>query len=272
MKLVYNDTLFAEPIANKLASTEWQITKVGDIGASIVSGTADVAISDPLDYARSIGATDVSLVPEFGLLSQGLTGIVRVAFRPGGESLDSLAYHPANRTMAWFASVVLTEKHGITPDLVEVDESADLPVMLDAAEAALLVGSDSVAALATHPSALDVSDEWFDLTDQPLPYLVAWGRHGSISSQACEQLLSAAASSMLDMPDRIAQDPLAEGLRYVYERYLMGDIEVGLPRDRTEQILLPAFHYAFYHTFVEDIPSIKYADQAENEESRGDNS
>ena len=260
MRLAYLQEALTEPITEELRKRGWEATPSNNPGADIVRRKADIALGPALDYARHLGLVDYALVPEFAVITEGIVGLMRIAFSPGRESLSSIAVRKATDASTIISGIILIEKHGIEPNVVEVEEEADLKVMLEAADGALLSGDQAIASLAYHDMALDMTDEWEDITDAPLPYMLAWGREGEVPDESIAELLEARDHMTLTFPDRIARPEQPEGLRRVYEAYLTGNIRFSLTKEEAHEILTPLFHYPFYHGVIEDIPAIKFLD------------
>ena len=245
MRLVYTSELLTEPIAEELRKKGWETATVSNPGAELAAGKADAAIAPALDYGRHLGLADYALVPDFGIITHGIAGLIRIAFPAGRESLSSIAVRSLGSASTILAGILLIEKHGIEPDFVEVAEEADLQVMFEAADGAVLSGDEAIRSLPHYQMALDLSDEWEDLTDAPLPYMLAWGRVGHMPQERIDELLQARDQMVLTFPDRIATSEDAEGLQLIYERYLSGSIQFSLSREEATDVLTPLFHYQF---------------------------
>ena len=261
MRLAYISELLTEPIAEELRKKGWETVASANPGADLAAGKADLVLAPALDYGRHLGVVDYALVPDFGIIARGITGLMRIAFPAGRETLSSIAVRSMKSASSILAGIILIEKHGIEPDFVEVSEETDLAVLFEAADGAVLSGDMAINSLPYHPMALDLSDEWEDLTESPLPYLLAWGRVGAVPQEAIDEVLKARDQMTLTFPDRIAQSASPEGLQMIYERYLAGDIQFSLPREEASEILTPLFHYPFYHGIISDIPTIKFLDE-----------
>ena len=260
MRLAYIQEALTEPIAEELRKRGWETIPSTNPGDDIVKKEADIAIGSALDYARHLGIVDYALVPDFAIITQGIAGMMRIAFSPGRESLSSIAVRSTTDASTIIGGIVLIEKHGIEPNFVEVEDGADLAVMLEAADGAILSGDKAIDSLAYHSMALDLTDEWEDMTEAPLPYMLAWGREGEVPEEALAELLNARDQMTLTFPDRIAQLENAKGLQLIYEGYLAGNIQFSVTKEEAREILTPLFHYPFYHGVIEDIPATKFLD------------
>lgn len=258
MRLIYTQEFLTQPIAEALLRRGWEAVPSSDPGADLVAGKGDLVIAPALDYGRHLGMVDYSLVPGFGILAGGFAGIVKIVFRAGLETISTIAVKNAKDASAIVAGMLLTEKHGIEPRFVETSADADLAVMLDAADCALLSGDDAIFAPPSLTNLLDLADEWEDTTEQFLPYMLAWGRTGMVPQAALDEFLAARDEGVLTMADRATQHPHPQEANALYQRYLRGDIRFALQPDEAGAVLDPLFHYAFYHGVIADIPSVKF--------------
>ncbi len=258
MRLRYTKEFLIDPIVDVLARRGWDVAPSANPGQELMEGRADLVIGSALDYGRFLGVVDYSLVPDFGILLRGFASVLKIVFNTGLGTISTLAVRDAQSTAALMATIILVEKHGIEPRLVEVAEDADIAVMLEVADGALLAGDDAVFAPSTLTNALDLADEWEDITEQPLPYVLAWGKTGKIPQTTLDELLNAREEAVLTLADRTATHKQGNEAAAFYQRYLRGDILYTLPTEEATDVLTPLFHYAFYHGIINDIPSIKY--------------
>lgn len=258
MRLSYKSEILTEGIADGLVRRGWDAFPSKDPGRDLVLGKADLVLAPAIDYSRHLGAVDYALVPEFAILASGFAGVMRIAFLPGREDFRRIAVRSLDDDAVLIAGIILLEKHGIEPEFIEVASGLDLPLMLESADGALLSGDDALASLAFHPYALDLADEWEDLTEQPLPYMLAWGKRGAVSQVAIEEFQSARDDAARELPDLAARHARPEAVEKAFERYLSGAIRYTIARGEADEIFNPLFHFAFYHGIITDIPSILY--------------
>lgn len=258
MRLRYKDEFLLRPIADVLALRGWDVAPSTNPGEDLIEGRADLVLAPALDYGRFLGLVDYSLVPGFGVTARGFAGIMKVVFNTGLGTISTLAVRNAHSAATLIATIILVEKHGIEPQLVEVEEDADISVMLEVADGALLTGDEAIFASPTLTNALDLADEWEDITEHALPYALAWGKTGRIPQAVLDEFLKARDEAVLTLADRTSGHEQAELAAAFYQRYLRGDIAYSLPEEEANDVLTPIFHYAFYHGIINDIPAIKY--------------
>ena len=148
----------------------------------------DLSFSVPSECARDVekGRIDVGLVPVAEIARQGLEivsdvgitcfGAVRSILlfsRVPWRNVRTLAADASSRTSVQLARVILAERFGVTPEIVEHEPV--LGPMLSMADAALVIGDP---ALRLDPQQLpyewlDLGEEWTRLTGLPMVF-AAW--------------------------------------------------------------------------------------------------
>lgn len=152
----------------------------------------DLSFSIPSECARDIeqGRIDIGLVPVAEIARQGLEivsdvgitcfGAVRSILlfsRVPWRSVRTLAADASSRTSVQLARVILAERFGVTPEIVEHEPA--LGPMLSRADAALVIGDP---ALRLDPRQLpyewlDLGEEWARLTGLPMVFAAWAGEH-----------------------------------------------------------------------------------------------
>lgn len=145
------------------------------------------------------GSADIGIVPVAHLLRQDLTifrgagiacrgpvrSILLVSKMPFGD-IRTLATDSGSRTSVLLARILLARQYGVEPALLSLP--ADLPSMLEQADAALLIGDP---ALRLDPAApgfytLDLGTEWTQMTGLPMVFAV-WAGAKAVWSREREQ-------------------------------------------------------------------------------------
>lgn len=134
----------------------------------MASGSADIGIVPSFELTRQ----DLEVVPGTGIACHGpVRSILLVSSRPAAE-IRTLAADSSSRTSVQLARVILERKYGVSP--VSLPHAPDLPSMLQAADAALIIGDP---ALHLDPATLpyhvyDLGQEWVELTGLPMVFAV----------------------------------------------------------------------------------------------------
>lgn len=262
MILAYTPQFAIEPIVAALQRQGWTLYPTDEPEEMLLADTADVIITSPLEYATSLGVVDYALVPEFGIMTGGFAGLLNLMFKQGLTSINTVAVKQPHGFAALVAKIILLEKYDIEPRFLPFPSHSTLDQMLAVADAVLLAGDDAIFDASGTRSMFDLSDEWEDMAETMLPYLVAWGRVGKITEQQLHGFAIAIQEAGLAIPDTAARsvNPILAG-RF-HERYLRGDIRYGLHREELPG-LTTLYRYLFYHGMIQDIPTLKYLPNGE---------
>jgi predicted solute-binding protein len=125
--------------------------------------TAELALVTPLVYARLALTTDLRIVPAPALLLEGLTYSASIYLKPNSKGIVSCASPNANDFLLQMGAAVLSEKFDI-PLTFQSTNVSDINEALRSADAVLDYGFDAMQDVV-----LDVSDEWTDYLEAPLP-------------------------------------------------------------------------------------------------------
>jgi chorismate dehydratase len=262
VKLAYTSELITDPIARALERRGWQTIPTLQPCDLLNGGQADIALVPTIEYARCLGVYDYALVPNLGIMTQGFAGLVRLAFNRGLVNVETVTTKHPRDSATLAASFVLSEKYDLEPNMIEVPEGMSVDDMLAQSDAALLVGDDAIFQGGERRSMIDITDEWEDVTETPLPYMLAWGRVGEISQDVIDELIAARDEAVLTLADYVAQHPKSTQASAFYQSYLRGDIRYTL-EESDLQALDIFFRYAFYYATISDIPAIKFLPDGE---------
>jgi predicted solute-binding protein len=256
VKLAYTHEFVTEPIARALERRGWVTIPTLDPCDLLNSGQADIALAPTVDYARCLGLYDYALVLGAGIMTQGFAGLIRLAFNRGLVNLETMTTKQPNASATLAARFVLAEKYDLEPRLVEVPGEMGVDEMLAQSDAALLIGDDAIFQGSNLRSMMDISDEWEDVTETSLPYMLAWGRVGVVDQEMIDEEIAARDEAVLTLADHVAQHSQAAQANAMYQSYLRGDIRFTIEPHDVEALEL-FFRYAFYHATISDIPAIK---------------
>lgn len=262
MKLSYRKEFATEPIAEALRRRGWETIASDRPEEALLNGSADVVLAPALEYGRGLGLVDYALVPGIGITTRGFAGLLKLVFNKGLVGFSSLAVRHAAAPETLVARMILVEKHDIDPKIVQAGEEAGLETMLASADSALLAGDDAIFNAGGNPSLLDLSDEWEDAMDSPLPYMLAWGRIGEVSQGVIDQMQAARDEAVLLLADRAALHPDSGQANIFYQNYLRGAVSYTLGEAELAAVD-SFFRYAFYYSVVSDIPTLKFLPDGE---------
>ena len=201
----------------------------------------DLRFDVPSECARLLdaGAIDLGMVPSIAYLnrpgdrvvpgicigSDGRVASVALFTRKPIAEVRSIALDTSSRTSAALTRILCARRFHIDPDFRP--HGPDLPSMLAAADAALLIGDPAlfVDHRALGVEKIDLGSAWTDMTGLPFVWAV-WAGRADAASAATVALLNDAARSGMQQLDDIAtaysSDPARQsiGRRYLRENLL----------------------------------------------------
>jgi predicted solute-binding protein len=138
----------------------------------LASGQADVGIVPTFELTRQ----ELTVAPGVGIASRGaVRSILLVSTRPPGD-IRTLAADSSSRTSVQLARVILERRYGASPAITP--HAPDLPAMLQAADAALVIGDPALRIdISPGPYLIyDLGAEWTEMTGLPMVFAVWAGR------------------------------------------------------------------------------------------------
>lgn len=148
----------------------------------MASGAADIGIVPSFELTRQ----DLEVIPGTGIACHGpVRSILLVSKRPAAE-IRRLAVDSSSRTSVQLARVILERRYGA--EYVAIAHAPDLDSMLQAADAALIIGDP---ALRLNPATLpyevhDLGAEWVEMTGMPMVFAVWAARKGAVTPDVVE--------------------------------------------------------------------------------------
>jgi chorismate dehydratase len=148
------------------------------------AGSLDVALIPVIEYFRGDG---YSIVPDISIASRGPVLSVTLFSRVPWTGIRRVALDEGSRTSAALTQLLLRNRHGIVPEVVELPmdsaaEEAD-------ADAVLLIGDRAMrACLPGFAHAFDLGQEWYDWTGLPFVYAV-WAVRAGVNLGVVDEAL-----------------------------------------------------------------------------------
>ncbi len=208
----------------------------------------DAAFVSPVTYALSEG--EVSLVGGAVCASVGAMHEALLVFRGGLERIATLAV-PATGTLdSMLAQIVLREKYDMHP-VVTVSQAPWREAL--ATHEAVLVTGDALQELSMQSPALDLGDEWYDMTQLPLVRGVVGGWNHRLTADFADAVQRAASEA--DRHALLALQAASDGRLSPDEMHLIPPHRRFLMDDDVREALDAFFRFAFYHGLHRDIPT-----------------
>lgn len=138
----------------------------------VAAGAVDVGLVP----VAEIGRQQLESVPGVGIAARGAVRSILLFSRVPWRQVRTLAADSSSRTSVELARVIVRERFGAAPAVLPFEP--DLDVMMDAADAALIIGDPAlrIDPANTPYDCLDLAAEWFDLTHLPFIFALWAGK------------------------------------------------------------------------------------------------
>ena len=246
MRLAVWPVLPARALARALGDLVTDIVEVEpyEARAALDAGRADLALVSTLDVLRAHDG--LAVVPGVALAGER-SPRRRLVVGSALDEIETVAFDPRDAQEAILAQLVLREHYEVTPTFALSDPATPLAAVLDAHSAALVGRRDDVPDGAV---ALDIGQEWTDLTLRPYPWGLLAARAGTLSDDAVAQIRAAVRAA--GPSDDLAVDGVA-----VYQLTLDGYAADGL--DQLAELL-------FATGTLSEIPAVPFAEDEASDE------
>jgi len=216
----------------------------------------DLAFLTPIDYAKS--SSLYYIVPKIVVASCSGDASVTLHFREGLHKIRTLAADPSSVSEIVLAKILLTEQFNLRPQIVPFQ--GGLEGALARADAALLVGDESLRTLHVHGNVLDVIEEWNDLTDLPYVHGFWCGWEHALTGEQISSLQQHCFDGVA-LLDEIAEAAPADhslgAINAVEARDYLGKFVFEMSEE-VEEGLKEFLRYAFYHGILPDVADLHY--------------
>jgi predicted solute-binding protein len=148
-----------------------------ECAARLQSGAADIGIVPSVEAARQ----GLVIIPGAGIACHGPVRSILLVTKVRPNRIRTVALDASSRSSAMLARIVLSRRYGAEPRAVSMPP--DLAAMLEAADAALIIGDP---ALRIEPgrlglTVLDLGGEWCEMTGLPMVFAV-WARRPEVQA------------------------------------------------------------------------------------------
>lgn len=233
MRLAVWPVLPARALARALGGLVTSVAEVEpyEARAALAEGLADLALVPTLDVLRSYDGLD--LVPGVVLAGER-SPRRRLVIGSALDRVETVAFDPRDTQEALLAQLVLREHYGNHPTFALADPAAPLADVLARQSAALVDYAEGVPEGAF---ALDLGQEWTDLTLRPMPWALLAAPEGTLSADDARRLRDAVqgapASDDLDVEgvaayqltlDGYAADGLDQFREHLFATGTLGEI------------------------------------------------
>ena len=224
--------------------------------AALREGELEISLISSLAYA--LKKETWRIVPEICLASAGKVGHVQLFFKKGLKDIRTVAVDSSAASEETLLRILMREKFFQSPDYIYM--TADLPAMLDKAEAALITGDQALTYAGRYTSRLDLNEEWVDLTGLPFVYAFWAGREFTVSADDLKNVHTSYEIGKLNL-ETIARNVSEAGTHTwaFYHDYLTKNLTYNFS-DEEKEGLLEFYQYAFFYGYTEFIPDLHFYD------------
>jgi chorismate dehydratase len=171
----------------------------------LAAGELDVALIPVVEYFR---ADNYSIVPGVSIASRGPVLSVTLFSRVPWNEIQSVALDEGSRTSVALTRILLENRYGIRPQMVQLPINVAADDM--STDAVLLIGDRAMkACLPGFAHAYDLGQEWFDWTSLPFVYAV-WAVREGVNLRGVDRALRQARDYGLAKVGPIAQREAAK--------------------------------------------------------------
>ena len=207
---------------------------------SLYKGTADIALIDPLSFARH--PSELRIIPSTALSIQGFSNLGSIHFVPGKEDIQLLGLQE-DAYFLRIGALCLAEKFDLFPE-IHIDHAVGEQSQNRITEYDAWIAWNSTKG----QGALDIGEEWSDFQELPLP-MVFWACKDEDSSELIELTTLCAADDVPQTDEIISSIERSDAdprIGTAYFRYT-GIFQASL--DAVQ-------HFMFYHRIIESVRAI----------------
>lgn len=202
------------------------------------------ALLTPVDYARDYAM--YRIIPHVAVSSKGESKTILLTFSKKLHSLETIAVDPGSTSEIVLTQLVLAEKYNIRPTFVP---TTHLNKERHRFDATLLVGDPAI--VSDIPNAMDIVDEWGDISGLPYIHCIWASREDDLTSSEMRAIIDAGRVGS-ENPHEIIRTALNKPS---HEEYL-SNFEFSLNEEKTSAIG-EFLRMAYYHGVLQDIPDVK---------------
>ncbi len=191
--------------------------------------SVDVGLIPSIEYCR--GDTEYAIVPGMAIGSRGPVASVALFTRRNPQDVRSVAMDTSSRTSVALIEILMRLLYKVRPQAVDLPP--DLDVMLDRADAALLIGDPALFLPdgASGARKIDIGDVWTKWTGLPFVYAFWAGRPNVLTPPEVDCLARARDEGLGHLEDIAAAESASADRQAVILQYLRDNVRYGLGAD-----------------------------------------
>jgi chorismate dehydratase len=178
------------------------------------TGMADIGVVPSVELPR----LGLEIIPGAGIACREAVRSILLISRVELPNVRVLATDASSRTSVQLARILLARKYGAEPRVVPF--RADLPAMLEAADAAVIIGDPAlrldIERLPYHVS--DLGAEWTATTGLPMVFAVWAGRKECMTPELAQPFLASCRFGLAHIEDIVRAESAPRGLAEEFVR------------------------------------------------------
>jgi len=208
----------------------------------LAAGSADIGIVPSVELSR----LDLEVMPGQGIACRGPVRSILLVSKLAPGRIQTLAADTSSRTSTALAQIVLSRRYAAEP--VVVPAAPHLPAMLDAADAAMIIGDPALRAGADGADAafvtLDLGAEWHEMTGLPMVFAVWAGRPGTVTPDLAQAFEDSCRFGRERIDEIARQEAAPRGLSFETARTYLAEHIVHVLGDTEQEGLRLFLRYA----------------------------
>jgi predicted solute-binding protein len=172
------------------------------------SGQADIGIVPSAEISR----LGLEIIPGAGIASRGAVRSILLISKVPRERIRVLAADTSSRTSVQLARILLARNNNTRPRIVPF--RPDLSAMLEAADAALIIGDPALRVEVDHLPyrVFDLGEEWTAATGLPMVFAVWGGRKECVTPDLARPFLESCRFGLAHLEDIVRLESRSRGL------------------------------------------------------------
>ena len=218
------------------------------------TGEASAGVIPSIEYAR--GPAPYAIVPGVSIASDGPVGSIFLFHRVPVDRIRTVAMDASSRTSVALVRIVLEERYGLAFD--SVDHPPDVAAMLEAADAALVIGDPALESTDRPEPRMDLGEAWRELTGLPFVYAFWAGKEDGLTPGEVELLIESKTLGMAALDEIAASHARNRGRPPAfYASYLRDNLVYGLG-ERERRGLMEFYGMAHGRGLIPDVPDLRF--------------
>ena len=209
-----------------------------DCAQSLYHGTADIALIDPLNFARN--PSELRIIPSTALSAEGFSNLASIHFMPGREDIKVMALEE-DVFLFQIGALCLSEKFDVFPEIVIDSAIINSSQAINPSYDGLMYWNHSFRG----EGMLDIVEEWSDIQTSPLP-LMFWACKDEDMPDPIELTTLFAADDLPKSDEMISSalgseaDPRTGTIHFDFSDAFIASLE-------------SIQHFMFYHRMIEAV-------------------